>query len=258
MLQEAIRELADLAVEAKRAAQPRIIQIPGDDRTIFVDPKGDGQWEERKKPPAKRSHTVTTIEDLATLALYARRTLGLDPAVWHAPDKVVLVFDQTNVWDLATVVLVYAPQWMTLLSLTRPLSQKELLSILRVDLAGCLDSPSLLNSVSHVNFRAAMHGEGSIQHGRESLGKSVESEVAGVREPIPERGTVLAPIYENPGEQTRWPVECDLEIDAANQRFFFRPLPGEMEEALQLQQADIRQRLASALGEEVPVYAGTP
>lgn len=260
MLQEAIQTIQELAVEGARSAQPRIIQIPGDPRRVYVDVAGTGGWEERRLPPPKRSHLVSTIEDLARLALAAHES-DLDPAVWHCAERVQLVFSQSDPWDLATVPLVKTPQWQTLERHAgrAPLRQREMLSLLRVDLAGCLATPRLIAAVSHVNFRAVAGGESIIQQGRESLGRQIESEVQGVKEQIPERETLRVPLYENVGErEMKWDVECDLEVNASEQVFVLRPLPGQLEEAIALHQGDIRQRLEAALGDVVPVYAGSP
>lgn len=260
-LEEAIQAIKDLAVEAARAKEPRIVPIPGDPRNVFVDRAGTGGWEKEPLPPAKRSHRVDTIEDLARLARYALEELELHPVVWHNEHAVVLVFNQRDLWDSAAVTLHQAPQWQTLakLAIRTPIRQRELITLLRVDLAGCLPTPRLINAVSHVNFRAASHGESIIQQGRESLGRSVESEIAGVKDAIPDRETVRVPLYQNVGErELRWDIECDLEVNAAEQVFVFRPLPGEMEEAIATHQADIRGRLIAALGDDVPVYAGSP
>lgn len=260
MLQEAIKTIQELAEEASRAKQPRIVPIPGDPRNVFVDAAGTGGWEVRRLAAPKRTHKPATLEDLGRLALYAH-DLDLDPAVWHSEDKVHLVFSQNDPWDEAILPLVKTPQWLLMEKLADkvPLRQRELITILRVELAGCIGSPRLLNSVSHVNFRAGVQGESRLEHGRESMGKSVESEVAGVKEQIPERETVRVPLYENVGERgLRWDIECDLEVNATEQVFVFRPLPGQLEEAVALHQGDIRQRLQAALGDDVPVYSGTP
>lgn len=261
MLQDAINAIQDLAAAAARASQPRITEIPGDPRHVYVDSAGTGSWEKEPLPRRCFAHHVETIEDLARLAVYAQAELNLRPAVWHAHAQVKLIFDRADPFDVATVNLQIDRRWQTLLTLSqaRPLRQRELLTLLRVDLAGCLPTPRLVNAVSHVNFRAANLGESIIQQGRETLGRHVENEVAGVKEPIPERETLRLPLYDNVGErELRWDVECDLEVNAAEQVFVFRPLPGEMEAAIALHQADIRQRLIEALGDEVEVYAGVP
>lgn len=70
--------------------------------------------------------------------------------------------------------------------------------------------------------------------------------------------TLQVRVYKNFGEDERWPIRCDLEIDPHEQRFTFRPLPGDVSEAQLFAQGSIRQRLQSALGESVPVYFGEP
>ncbi|MDE2472326.1 MAG: hypothetical protein KGL35_27240, partial [Bradyrhizobium sp.] len=171
---------------------------------MFVDVTGTGGWEERRLPPGKRSHAVSTVEDLIRLALYAAgESVNADPAIWHDEDAVRLVFDQTDPWDCATVGLVKSPQWQMLETLAKrtPLRQREMVNLLRVELAGCLATPRLIGAVSHINFRAASHGSSSIEQGRDSFGSQVEREVAGVKEPIPETETVRLPLYQNVGER---------------------------------------------------------
>lgn len=250
MLQEAIEYIRDLAAQS---LTPRVVEIPGDKRKLLVA-SSDGV-SEREIPAPLRNHQVATVEDLAALA---NRASGA--SVWHDFTAVHLLWDDEDRRDRTKLPLEYSDEWNTVTKLQTQckLDQKQLVRLLRVDLADCISLPSLITSLRKIKFRASTSGEGNVQHGNESLGRQVEAEVTGIDSTIPEQVTLQVRVYRNFGEDERWPVRCDLEIDPHEQKFTFRPLPADVNEAQLLAQGSIRQRLRAAINVLVPVYFGEP
>jgi hypothetical protein len=262
-LAQTIELIQKTAVEADRTSQERIRAIPGDGRHQYVDLSGTGQWELVEVPPPPRNHMVETVEDLIALAKYAQGFSGDDggPSVWHDEKLIVLAWQDGDVRDRASMPLRFSPQFELLKKLSaaaQPLTHRELVQLLRVDLAGTTP-PGLLNSVKQIKFMRNEEGHSTVSNGSESLGRSVEAEVRSTLDEIPEQVNLSIQVYLNQGENDqRWPVVCDLQADVQTQRFVFRALPGEIEQAILWHQGTIRQRLQMGVGESVPVYAGRP
>lgn len=257
MLQEAFEYIRDLAAQG---IKPVVVEIPGDKRTVLVaDSSGT---KERAIPAPLRSHKVATVEDLARLATHASKGIGGDntPTVWHGFAAVTLLWDDEDRRDRVTLPLEHTDEWKVIASLGRqsPMGQREIIRLLRVDLCDCINLPSLITSLRKIKFKTASSGGANIQHGNESLGREIEAEVSGIDGSIPEQVTLQVRVYKNFGEDERWPVRCDLEIDPHKQEFVFRPLPADVNEAQLLAQGSIRQRLQTALTGAVPVYFGEP
>lgn len=249
-----------MLLEAIVTGDVKIVPIPGDPRTVLV--KHGKSMTERAVAVPIRSHKVLSVEDAIAVAKQAAQPGHANsPEVWHSPNKIVVVLDAADRRDTATMAFECSTQYAKLCELeTRgPLDQKKLISLLRVDFAGCIDLPGLLTSVRKIKFRASTSGESNVQHGNESLGKSVEAEVSGVDAAFPEEVVVKVPVYRNYGEDGfRTSVVCALEIDPPTQTFSFRPLGGEITRAMHAAQESIGARLRDGVGETVPVYFGEP
>ncbi len=137
------------------------------------------------------------------------------------------------------------------------LNQLEMLRTLRIDLQGTSDRADLITLIRTLKWKQSASGHVDIQQGKESLGKTIENEISGAGD-IPESVSVAVAVYSNPGESSkRYPVACDLEVDAGNQLFRFRPVADELRNTLTLAQTDLVTVLRAALP-NVPVFFGSP
>ena len=110
----------------------------------------------------------------------------------------------------------------------------------------------------NIKFRKSDSGASSIQHGSESLGRTIEAEVSGAGD-IPESVVVSCPVYANHGEREKTAtIMYDLEIVPADGQFRFRPIPDELERVIDAALDDIRTRIVDALPDGSAVFFGSP
>lgn len=250
MLTEALESLAAQAVQAQEA---RELKLPGDGRVTYVDQ--GGTLTKYDVSPPLRSHRVDSVDDL----IAAAKKWNKSPVVWLNGDSIVLLPDDADRRDKVSLPLVKSHQFATLVRLGKEpmLDQQGLVRLLRIDLQGAAGRADLLAVVRKIKWRQSSAGDASIQHGSESLGKSIEAEVSGAGA-IPEQVLVSCPVYQNHGEREfKVSILCDLEIDAASQKFRFRPLPDEIERVTDAALDGIRSRIADALPDTAMFY-GTP
>lgn len=250
MLKEA---LESLAATFKKSTEARKLDLPGDGRKVYVDQ--GGTLTVHDVPPACRGHKVDSVDDL----IAAATKWNSQPVVWISGESVVLLPDDTDRRDRVTLPLVKSHQFTRLIQLSaKPeLSQTDLIRLLRIDLAGAAGRAELLGTVRSIKWRTAAAGNANIQHGNESMGKSIEAEVSGAGA-IPEQVLVNGPVYRNYGERDEsFGVMCDLEIVPADQVFRFKPLPDEIERVTEAALEGIRERIATNL-QGVSIFYGTP
>lgn len=247
MLVQALEFLFAAARDAKAA---RILPIPGDGRTCYVE--HCGEIHEYTVAPLHREHTVESVADL----IAAAKRWGDQPVIWVSGTQVVLIPTDADRRDTVTLPLVESQQ-LLFLRQCKAFSQIEMIRALRTSLVGAEKRAELITAIRSLKWRTSSEGSADIQHGKESLGRSVENEVTGSGI-IPELIVVTGPVYRNLGEENNlFSIGCDLEIDAPQQRFLFKPLPDEIDSAVSLGMASIRERILAELP-DVPVLYGTP
>lgn len=250
MLKEALDYLSE---SFKKAHGARKLDLPGDGRKVYVDQ--GGTLTPLDVAPGLRSHRVDSVDDM----IAAAQKWNVAPVLWINGDSVVLVTDDADRRDKITLPLVKSNQFAKLIELAKDpeLDQPELIRLLRIDLPGAAGRAELLATVRNIKWRTASAGNANIQHGNESMGKTIEAEVSGAGN-IPEQVLVSGPVYRNHGErEAAFGVLCDLEIVTADQVFRFKPLPDEIEKVTDAALAGIRDRLVDGLG-KVDVFYGTP
>ncbi len=252
---EAIREIVKLAERALSAEQkakekPEAMTAKGEgypaDKFWFRQP--NGTWEIRTADPGWHREALATP---ITLREFVKVHAGEGSAVFVSDAQVVFVYDLAERRNFAACPLTLTPQarWM-LAQGVEPMNQVEFIRLLRIDLRGCLDR-GLLESVRSYKFATGTDGGGDIQHGRESIGKSLRAEVIGN---IAEEVGMSIPIFANHfGTQG---ITAAVEIFPTNQRFRLTPYPGEARKALDAALDDVAATLS---GDKMPpVYFGNP
>lgn len=251
MLQEALQYLARQAEEAN---VPSVTAIPGDPVQVLIS--HGGAYEKHQLPPAHRKHTVRTLDDMILITERASAVWGGKPVLWHDRASVVLVVDDGERRDLVTMPLQIAETYATVEKLaTRKFTQKEFVQLLRVSLRGCVVDKTLLPAVRELKFKKNASGTSGIQHGRESMGREIESEIVGA-DAIPEEVVLQTRVYNNPDVQYMAKVACALDIDLESETFTLRPMPDQLEEAVQGAQNEVRTRLEEI--KDVQSFYGTP
>ncbi len=254
-----LKDLFDaLTQHAEKAMTPVVIHPEGEPDHNYLVAMPDGGMEWFEADPAPRLHNAF---DLATVARWASQ--GAKPSPWCSRRGVVLVLDDDTRRDVVRLDLVESPQLATLRALEErkpAFDQKAFARLLRIDLAGCLASPNLLQSVKQVKFSVLKGLEGEASHGKESIGKTLQAELKGANA-VPEEAEVVLPVWSGQAHPTRYCVRCAVEIDVIGERFQLIPFPGAIEDAFCRAEAALLARLAEELAQndcDIPVHYGTP
>jgi hypothetical protein len=216
-------------------------------------------------PP--REHHVETLTDLILLANRFKAE-GASPVVWYMQDEVSIVIDDGgHRVETATLTLRDSEVFTSIELLAKNRStrfdQKEFIRLLRVNLAGTLDPQILLNPIRKVDFATETVKSGTVMRGRESMGASVTSRIESASTP-PETVTLMAPVYQTPGERQRYGVNCLVEVLPDEGKFQLIPEPDEIERVRQLALDSIEERLGDGLTSTpegmiaIPFYQGRP
>jgi hypothetical protein len=251
MIREALEFLANLSTQAvapfrvnAKDQRAEHYLVGGEEIDIVVDP-----------PP--RDFKVNSLADLLTM------TEGIcEPvpaAVFYDEQKVVLVFDYDgHRVERATFKMELADSWKSVCQLSAWLEGKTLIRMLRTSLYGCLPDAQLADIIRRVKFEAGQTMVAETQRGKESLGREVTAKVSTAIE-VPERVTLMVPVYSSLGETERYPLMCSVEIDPMRtEAFQLKPLPDEIERVQQFAVQSIGERLQIGLPEGVPAYYGSP
>lgn len=226
-IDQAIQKVADLAIRSASMV-PTVVSLP--ERAgvyAIVNPK-DGSITARVREPGWHEESLETVAELGHfIQTYARG----NSAVFVSSTDVVFIYDQGDRRDRALCGLVVTEEFDWLLQKSGTvMGQAEFVRLLRITLARTLDSnPGLLPLVRQIKFTVGQDGETNIQHGKESMGRSITAKLMGV-EAIPEEVLLQVRVYEN-GPNLKATVRTAIELDAANQRFKLTVFPGELEKA---------------------------
>lgn len=255
MFQEAIQYVVD---EARKSAEVKIIQPLAEPENVYYLQAPGGALNKVTAAPPLRRHVAL---DLTAVAEFAESHSGT-AEVWFSREKVVCVLDRSDARESVTLALEFSPQLRELQRLEqnpRAMDQRSAVYLLRTTFRRCLGrAGDLLNVLRAVRFNAQSAGEGVVQHGKSSIGKTLAQEITGAGN-LPEYVVLEVPVFTNASLAAPFPVECALEPDAATQTFKIVPLPNEIERAVSDGERLIAQTLAASLGGvEVPAHYGKP
>lgn len=107
--------------------------------------------------------------------------------------------------------------------------QVELIRLLRNELRGA--SPSLLAAVRNLKFTRTENGQSNMQHGNESLGRSIEAAVT-VADKIDESFVVETKCYKGIDELKTYSFLVTIEVNIQKQMFTLRSQADEVDEAV--------------------------
>lgn len=253
---ETLRSAQETAV---RAAAVEVKQIPGDPDNLII--AKEGVYVIRPVPPSRIAHEVLSLEDLIT---YARRCEEAEDAdeptprsVWHNPAEVVLLLDDSDRRDRVTFHLQKTPALLTLEALEAQdigwICQQAFVRLLKIDFGV---NPAIVAAFRTLDFKRGDATHADVQHGRETLGKSVEAAVQGTAA-IPEDLMIPLSLYRSVGEAAVYHIRCAVEINSVQGLFKLTPFPGELDAMVQAHQATIHDRLSRSLSDGM-VYYGSP
>lgn len=261
MLQEAINAVASLArlqSEAQaRLKDAKFMDDPHDDSHYYL--LHDGVLTEKEVPPPKREHVVNELDSLIRLAVRAKEE-SKSPVLWHCETGVILVWDDDDRREQAAWPLTRSQLWQSIGEVNgRALKQPLMIRLLRFALADAISAPELLDAIRTVKFTRKSDASGEINHGRESMGRSVDLEVTGAAT-LPENVLLHnVSIY----DELSYPLDLrfGLEVNVSEETFELCALAGVLTAARRETQIELGRVLTEAIkaaGIEVPVFFGTP
>lgn len=263
-LADGIQAIATLADLASKKTDARIVEgIAPNDRKKIV--QFDGKLQTFDIDPPPRKHAVRTLGDIVTAANRWQKVQGeTDVAprsgvIWIGDASVVLLPNDDDRRDSVSMPLVRTDLWQTLLNLKQNscVDQPAMIRLLRTQFAQVAGATELLAKVRLIRFRSAEESNSEMNHGKESLGMSIEREIVGGQD-LPEQLEVFVSPWLNGNAIGPSRVRVDVEIRVADKKFSLRPNPDDLAAAEQEHQEAIAQHLQDELGPKQTLLFGTP
>lgn len=247
MIQEALEYLNQQAVQAANA---EIIQLEVEPNHVYaIRNRENGELKWREAAPATRSHTAF---DLSAVIDFAKRFHTPDSpcAVWYSRNAVKCVInEEESRRDHITLPLKPSVPMAKLMELeTRSLviPQAAAVLMLRTTFYNCVPE-AFVATIRRLKFRTNDAGSGVVEHGRSSVGRTLESEITG-EGALPEYVVFSVPVFHS-GFRVDYNVTCALEPIPGQGAFQFIPLPGEIETAFANAEESINVALNTELKE---------
>lgn len=237
---------------AVKAAGASILSGTGLRNRSFTHNNGVLETYDHDAPP--RQHSARNLDTLATLVEGRENA-----SVWHADNLVVAVLDDRDDGhrdDRVTWKLTPSAKFQAIVQEARqPRAHADFVRWLVQNLRDEFDAaaPGLLGTIRNLKFRSADEQTGSVQQGRESMGRQIEAEITGATD-LPETVLIKVPRWASLDYVAT--VECLLVLDTAERKLSLRPLADQLERA----ENDAQDWLHDQLTAEVkcPVYYGAP
>lgn len=236
LLRDAIEFISKQAVEA---AGPKILEIPGDGRSVaFADKQGFPLL--HPVPPPCRNHTIFDITDfIAAVNFWSDPEKGV---VFHNDHEIAALLDHTDRRDIVTMPLRYSEIFDFLQKIPRSvLDHKKFIRVLKHDMAGCVPE-GLLPRIRKIEVASGGRQSADVQHGKDRGTREFMAELANAAD-IPEIVPVTTSVYANPGLRAAQTIRCSLDVDVHAMTFQFGALPDEINAAIESAQALIHERL---------------
>lgn len=251
MLAEAIQALVELTRRGDQANVQKVDELP---RKVFIH-QGN-LTTEFDVPPPERRHDVVGFDDVVSMA--SDDEISTSPEVYYCSREIKILADRADRRESSTLLFNASARWEKLGKLSMPMSMSpsEAVKMLRFDLHGT-GVEAVIQGLSRIDFTRTSGGKSHVDHGKESLGKSVEAAVQQA-DKVPESFNVnLCPVT-NPGFQSiKVDVRCGVYIDLQQERVEIRVLADELDAASNAFTATVGEMLRAALP-DVPIFHGTP
>ena len=217
-----------------------------------------GQIQTVDIPPNPRNHLVYCLDDLISFVEHHADPEGhITPAIWHHTDRVVAILDDDDRRERCGFPLEFSEPFQRLRELdvgAHKFRQREFVRFLDLILGV---EKALVARFRRLDWRTQIAATGEVAPGRDRLGKEVNATVAGTAE-LPDDLLVNVPVYREKGETDPRVVRCRIETYPTDEVLTLRPVPGEIDAALDAAQMSIRQHLVEALGPDARIYYGSP
>lgn len=262
---EALKLIQDTAIASSGAKDKvQLVPVPGSKIGEFAAVKPNGEFEfcVPTREPVPRKHGLLTVGQVGTFVKYATENLDAKPIVWYGTDGVHVVLNDGKTSlreDVAFVSLrrTKAHDYL-IIAADNYLPQKQFIRLLRLKLSDCLrdDEGRLIKILRLLNFKEGQTGYGKVEQGRESMGHDIEAEVTSDMGPIPEEITLSVRLYDDVCLQSRFPIRCDIDINAREGLLSLAPMAGALEKAVEDQMTALGSLLESDC--DCEVFYGKP
>ncbi len=248
-----------LVALANKANDVQVHEVPGFPNHVAL--RSGTAVDLKEKPARGRFYVIRSLGDL--IALVKDKAICTAPEVFHGgglgSQGVRVVLDRAKRTEVAFMPTHETDRFATLRKLRREptgMFVPEAIRLLRFDLQA-VGADALVAALRRVDFKRTEAGGATTEHGRESLGRSVEAIVQQAAD-IPEMFVANAPIYQVDGLRHIAPaVPCGVYLDVHAQKVALRPYADAIEEAVSAAQAEIHAILTAALP-GVAVFQGEP
>lgn len=257
MLKEAIEFIVKLGSESKRSrlikgveAHPRLADL------IYLE-KSNGEVEEIKIPAPLRAPVFDSVDDLKK----AVGVMAKSAELYVSESGIVVFLDSSDRLQTAKMPFAFSERFTTVMLIAANKSglsfaPKDAVRFLKTKLQGT-GVAEVAKALSKVDFTRTSSGKSHVDHGRETLGKSVEATVQQA-DAIPESFSIdLAPFSSEGIQFYRTRIEVSLYLDMENGTVVFSVFPDEIEKAKKAVLGPIRDKLQSMF-EGIPVFMGKP
>lgn len=252
MLAELIDKIRDVGRQADSLQLEVHDSLP---ETVFA--RFADRYEQIQVPPPRRAHTLLGFADI--VAAVKAEEIAPAPEVFHDETGVRVLLNREDRRSTVSMPLAKTQRFARLEALTsgQDFDVRGAVKLLRFDLHGT-GVDKVIGAIRRIDFTRRSEGAASADHGRESLGRSVEAAVQQADQ-VPEEFTVQTSVYANPGvrELSKVSVRCGVYLDVQNESIEIRVLADEIEAAVNAAQGAIGEALREQLG-EVPVFYGAP
>lgn len=235
-------------ISTARQSAPAIVPAPGEPDGAYYIRDKDGDLSLTFPVAPNRKHTVA---DVATLAVVAGKERETGFQLWYGIDGIAIRFGY-NLENVGRLNYKRSDQFQTLMrwaAVVSPMSQKELVLLLRSTFADCQRRcPDLLPAVRDVKFKTLQESAGKVENTKVSLGKRIESEVSGTQA-IPDQVTFEVPVFDSVFSFDAT-VRCVLDVDAQRETFRLIPIAADIQRGEDLAVSEIHAALVDALPPE--------
>lgn len=260
-------QIAQVALLTEQAMKPGWLDCPGDSPLkIMVRPNGetDDVW----VPP--RSYTAFGIDGFAAMVRDIA-SVGSLPSWGEAEGNAVRVFvgesEAVAVFDERGSRTHTVRMGLSVLESAKMLSrgnlsnldQKTIVWYLRSVYAGRFLPASLLPVLRKLKIKGGSGGGSTVEHGRETRDLSIEAEITGVSEGVPEEvvlsTAVFAELADGEGESPEFACKCALRINLEDSSFTIAPLEGEVARMMRAARSEVAARIRQfPMGDNVVVF----
>lgn len=233
-----LKELLDRVTEIGRNQAPAIVEAASEPDGSYYLRQPNGQLTLVKSENIYQPSAESVMDFMNVLEQYRKEKLEIaesSAAVFISGGRVTGLFELAGdrrefvTWDLVTT-----PAFKRAGELeTRPskLAHQEFLRLLRLHFTDCLPL-GLYDQLRQVKFMRKDDAESGKSQGKVSIGKALQAEMAGA-DKIPEIVTLEMKVIERADFVGNiQSIRFDLDIDPSDGSFTFRPLAGELTEAL--------------------------